>query len=231
MVSPITHVIFDLDGLLVDTERCYTRANSETCALYGKTFPMELKAQMMGRKRHEAIKLLLNYHGLEHAVSVEQYGRISDEKLTELLPKADMLPGALKLINYFHSHGIPMAICTGSGKDDFKLKTQNHHRLLEVIPVRTLTGDDPEVKRGKPAPDGYLVTMNRFDIIPTAPSKVLVFEDASNGVESALAAGMRVCAVPTPGVPFPDEVRDRADVVLKSLEEFDPTVFGLPAMA
>ncbi|TKR60378.1 hypothetical protein L596_027633 [Steinernema carpocapsae] len=227
--SKISHVIFDLDGLLVDTERCYTVANNETCAVFGKIFPMEIKAQMMGRKREEAIAVLLEYHGLVGKVSLEDYARISEEKLTELLPKAALLPGAMKLVEYFKKNSIPMAICTGSGTHDFKLKTQNHERLLELIPLRVLTGDDPEVKRGKPAPDGFLVTQGRFEAIPADASNVLVFEDAPNGVQSAISAGMRVVAVPTPGIPFPEDIREGADVVLKSLEEFNPEVFGLPA--
>uniref|UniRef100_A0A1I7ZTK2 Pseudouridine-5'-monophosphatase n=1 Tax=Steinernema glaseri TaxID=37863 RepID=A0A1I7ZTK2_9BILA len=186
---------------------------------------------MMGRKREDALKILLKYHGMENTVTVDEFGGIAEAILYELLPKAAMLPGAMELVEHFHRNSIPMAICTGSAAEDFMYKTKSHQRMLDLIPIRTLTGDDPEVKRGKPAPDGYLVTMKKFAVIPTSPSNVLVFEDAANGVESGLAAGMRVCAVPTPGVPFPEETRSRADVVLNSLEEFDPTMFGLPPMS
>ena len=89
-----------------------------------------------------------------------------------------------------------------------------------------MTSDDPELKHPKPAPDIFILASARFSLPPTSPDRVLVFEDAPNGVTAARAARMNVVMVP-------DKRVDRAncspaDVVLDSLEEFDPVAWGFP---
>ena len=92
-----------------------------------------------------------------------------------------------------------------------------------------LTGDDPAVKHGKPAPDGFLVTMDRFETKPESVENVLVFEDAPNGVLAAVAAGMHVVMVPDLSFTSPPEsVLDKISFVLNNLEDFKPETMGLP---
>lgn len=93
-----------------------------------------------------------------------------------------------------------------------------------------MAGDDPEVKRGKPAPDPFLVTMNRFEKKVENPKNVLVFEDSANGVRAAVAAGMQVVMVPDMSVMKPpEEVKDKIACILAKLEDFKPESMGLPS--
>uniref|UniRef100_A0A0N5AX28 HAD hydrolase, family IA, variant 3 n=1 Tax=Syphacia muris TaxID=451379 RepID=A0A0N5AX28_9BILA len=224
----VTHIIFDLDGLLIDTESLYTEAHVKACEKFGKTYTMEIKVKTMGMKHEFAVAYLLQQLGLDGEVSVDEYSNVYVPILYDLLPRNSMLPGAIELIRYFSAKNIPMAICTGSNRKEFELKTQNHHEMLKLIPIRVLTGDDPEVKRGKPDPDAFIVTMNRFKVKPKCAKNVLVFEDAPNGVRAAVAAGMQVVMVPdlTYSKP-PEDVANKISCVLTTLREFDPSTFGL----
>lgn len=92
-----------------------------------------------------------------------------------------------------------------------------------------LIGDDLTIKKSKPAPDGFLATMNRFAQKPDKPSNVLVFEDSANGVQAAVAAGMHVIMVPYLNhTKPPEDFEDKITFVLNSLEEFRPESVGLP---
>ncbi len=112
---------------------------------------------------------------------------------------------------------------------DFALKTRNHASLMQYFAHAVLSSDDPECERGKPAPDCFNLTARRFTPPPTSPDAVLVFEDAPMGVEAALAAGMLVVMVPDASTVSVEQ--RRGTMVLNSLEEFDPALFGLPAYA
>lgn len=101
--------------------------------------------------------------------------------------------------------------------------------LFGVGRLKVLTGDDPAVKKGKPEPDGFLVTMERFEKKPQSAANILVFEDSLNGVLAAVAAGMHVIMVPDSRYCLPPEdVRDKICLVLESLEDFKPEMMGLP---
>ncbi|VDK31884.1 unnamed protein product [Gongylonema pulchrum] len=100
----------------------------------------------------------------------------------------------------------------------------------EKAKILVLSGDDPAIKRGKPAPDPFLVTMDRFKDRPEKAANVLVFEDAANGVRAALAAGMPVVMIPDlTYMKVPEDIRHKISQILKSLEEFKPETMGLPA--
>jgi len=221
--SPVTHVIFDLDGLLLNTEIFYTQILMEYAAKYGKVFTWELKQQQMGRKERESAQIAID--GLGLPITVDEYVRHVREELTRLLPTSQFLPGAVKLVQHLQKHGIPIAIATGSDSFTFKKKTQNHGDFLLLFTHWVLSGDDPMVARGKPAPDIFIVCNGRF-ASPPAPENVLVFEDALNGVTAAAAAGMQVVAVPDERANLAEF--SQATIVLKSLLDFKPEQFGLP---
>lgn len=113
----ITHVIFDFDGIILDTERVYSEANDNTLRLFGKSFNNELKSGMMGRVKEDAVRWLLNAVGIHEVVSELEYMQHYDKFLDELMQKAEVLPGIRRLIDHLYENGIPMAICTSSNLD------------------------------------------------------------------------------------------------------------------
>ncbi|KAK6054467.1 hypothetical protein COOONC_08030 [Cooperia oncophora] len=101
----VTHVIFDFDGLLVDTEPSYTLANQAMLNKFGKQFTMELKGGMMGRKNMEAIAWLLDQVGIADRITPEEYAVEYDVMLAEMFRKCGSLPGAERLVRHLASKG------------------------------------------------------------------------------------------------------------------------------
>ncbi|KAI6228882.1 Pseudouridine-5'-monophosphatase [Aphelenchoides fujianensis] len=234
-MAAITHVIFDFDGVLIDSEQVYSEVNQKMMSKYGKDFTLEMKLAMMGTKKQEAVRTLLRMAGLEGRVTPAEYTEAYDVELDRALCECPELPAASKLIDHFHAHGIPLAICTGSDAKEFEIKTDKCYRhWLEKIPLQVLCGSDPEVTHGKPSPIPYQVTMKRMERPPASPANALVFEDSLNGARSAVAAGTRCVMIPQPqfldeaGKKQVEELRPQLAEVLNSLEEFDPTKYGLP---
>lgn len=217
-----THVIFDMDGLLLNTESIYTEVFSRVARKYGKVYTWEIKQKLMGRPAMIGAQMAIDLMGLP--TTVETFLSEIEEHKSELFPSAIFLPGAENLIRHFVKHNVPIALASGSRTKDYHSKTTNHKELFSLFPIIIL-GDNPEIKHGKPEPDQFLITASKF---PNKPSngKVLVFEDSSNGVLAAKAAGMGVVMVPDERVE--KELYHNPTLVLKSLEEFVPEEFGFP---
>lgn len=136
-----------------------------------------------------------------------------------------MMKGGEKLIHHLAKSNIPFSLGTSSAKEMAELKMSSHQEIFDLFHHKVYGSTDPEVKNGKPAPDIFLLAANRFDEKPD-PSKCLVFEDSPNGVSAAVNAGMQVVMVPDETTP--EEKRKKATIVLNSLEDFQPELFGLP---
>ncbi|RKP06564.1 HAD-like domain-containing protein [Thamnocephalis sphaerospora] len=222
MAPKITHCIFDMDGLLLDTERVYTEVTSTILARYGVEFTYELKAPMMGAKAHAAAEYLLSTTGVP--LSVEDYLTERNQMQLDRFPDCEPLPGVVRLIQHLKRCGVPIAVATGSYRAAYELKTQRHQALFSLFDVVVLS-DDPAIKQGKPAPDLFEEARKRLGA--PDPAHCLVFEDAINGVQAAHNAGMPVIWIPDPRAnrditPAPTEIID-------SLEHFDLVKYGLPA--
>lgn len=185
-MEPITHAIFDMDGLLLDTERYYTIVQEEFAARHGKSFSWELKSKMMGKKAIEAARIYVDELELSDVITPEEYVIVREAQLDELFPTAPLMPGAERLLRHLHLHGVPISLATSSHRRHFDLKTMQHRQLFSLFDHIT-TGD--QISNGKPAPDIFLHSAAKWVPAP-APAQCLVFEDAPSGLAAARAAAM-----------------------------------------
>ncbi|XP_015929981.1 pseudouridine-5'-phosphatase [Parasteatoda tepidariorum] len=221
--KPVTHVLFDMDGLIFDTEDIYTRIHQVIASKFGKEFTWEVKIKCMGKTANDAAATFIQE--LQIPMSVQEFEVVFRSLCEEEFLKTKVLPGIERLITHLHAKNIPIAIATSSKLETYNIKTRNHQELIKKFHHVVSGSSDPEVQKGKPAPDVFLVCASRFPDKPS-PDKVLVFEDAPNGVLAAVAAGMQVVMVPDPRVE-PEFTKD-ATQVLKTMEDFRPELFGLP---
>lgn len=159
-------------------------------------------------------------------LTVAEFRKIFSDLLRERLADLTLLRGAERLLRHLHHHKIPIALATSSSQEMAELKMTSHAELFKLFNHNVYGSTDPDVITGKPAPDIFLVAAKRFVDRPKGKA-CLVFEDAPNGVRAAtLAGGMQTVMVPENFVA--EELRQEATVVLNSLEDFQPEMFGLP---
>jgi HAD superfamily hydrolase (TIGR01509 family) len=220
MLKSITHVIYDMDGLLLDTESLHERVNGEVVRRYGKTFNLEVKMAIAGRPTLDSAKILVEL--LQLPLTAEEYLVERNQLLYPLYSTAQILPGTIELIQHLGKHHVPQAIASSSSRHNFAMKTIHHQGWLKLFTTITL-GDDPEIKQGKPAPDIFLLAAKR---LKANPEQCLVFEDSVAGMEAAIAAGMAVVVIPD--AVFDRQLFTAADQVLDSMMEFNPQDWDLP---
>ncbi|XP_023951393.2 pseudouridine-5'-phosphatase [Bicyclus anynana] len=220
----VTHVLFDLDGLLIDSERLYTEAFERVCAKYGKCFTWEIKSSILGFQGHECASKIIN--ALDLPLTKEEFMGECQKVYEIVFQHVHLMPGAERLVEHLYNNGVPIAMATSSSQESVNMKMQNHQAFLKYFHHVTMGSSDPEVTKGKPDPAIFLVCASRFPDKPK-PEDCLVLEDAVNGVKAACAANMQVVAVPDPRID--KKLLKNATLVLNSLEEFQPELFGLPA--
>jgi pseudouridine-5'-monophosphatase len=220
---PVAAVVFDMDGVLLDTERLYTAATQQIVGRFGKRFDWAVKADMIGRPARDSARHLVD--ALDLPITPEDYLREREVLFRTLMPTAEALPGARQLTAALRAARVPLAVATSSARPLYDLKTQRHGVWFADFDV-VVTGDDPRVARGKPAPDIYLLAARELGV---DAARCVAVEDAPAGVEAARAAGMQVIAVPDPALG-----RERvaaADVVLDSLVGLRPADLGFAGLA
>ncbi|KAJ3128298.1 orotidine 5'-phosphate decarboxylase [Physocladia obscura] len=225
----VTHILFDMDGLLLDTERVYSEVTSEILARYGKTFDWALKSQMMGVKEGEAAAKLIEYCGLEGKLTAEEYLRERNAMQSERFPFCVPLPGVLRLVKHLKDTRIPICVATSSHRHAFDLKSSKNSELFGYFEGNITCGDDKAVVKGKPAPDIFLASAKSIGFHDADFQKCLVFEDAPSGVLAGLNAGMQVVWIPDPNLELDPVLTAQCAKVLRTMEDFDPSEFGLPA--
>jgi HAD superfamily hydrolase (TIGR01509 family) len=186
-----THALFDLDGVLLDTEGLYSEAAQAIVGRFGKTFDWSVKRHMMGRDARVATRYLLE--ALQIPLSIDEFLHEYQAVLEPLIARSPAMPGAEAFVRSLAARGVPMAVATSSDRRLFELKVHGHawFELFDAI----VCGDDPRVVAKKPAPDIFLVAARELG---ASPETCVVFEDSPAGIEAGLAAGMRVVALPHP---------------------------------
>ena len=211
-------VVFDLDGVLLESEPRWTVVETELFRRYGVTYGQEHKLQLVGTG--------LGGTGTQFESMLDQPGRASEllEELIELAAEdfargLDPMPGAVGLVDELHGTGRPIAVASNS-----------FHRLVDVaLDGSALKGSfevvvsADDVEHPKPAPDLFLLACSRLGV---SPADAVAIEDSAPGVSSAKAAGLFVIGIPAvEGV-----VLDDADVTATSLESREVReALGLPA--
>jgi HAD superfamily hydrolase (TIGR01509 family) len=207
----IAAVVFDNDGLLLDTEEAWTRAEETLFERHGRTFTIEHKRDLIGASpATSAAKLeaMLDMPGRGAALVEEMHDLVMEESLRGVSPR----PGALELLGRVRAAGLPVGVASNSARA-FVERVLSGAGLLDGRFDVVVTADD--VEHPKPAPDLYLAACAALG---APPERSAALEDSSTGVAAARAAGMYVVAVPY----FPELPIDGASLTVDSLA--DPRV-------
>lgn len=204
-------VVFDNDGLLLDTEEAWTRAEETLFARRGRAFTIEHKRALIGSARAAAamkLEAMLELDGEGEALMDELHELVMEEALAGIAPR----PGALELLTRLAGAGVPVAVASNSQRE-FVQRTLDGAGLLDGRFAAVVSVED--VVRPKPAPDIYLEACRRLGAEPGACAAL---EDSPTGVAAAVSAGMYVIGVPY----FADGALPGSDLLVDSLA--DPAV-------
>lgn len=208
---PIEAVVFDMDGLLLDTESLAMDALVSAGTALGYDMPREFCHLMIGAPADRCQALVIETYGENFPLA--KYFATQELHLRALVDsgKMKLKTGVLELLDTLDAHGIKRAIATSSSR----LRTDHHLGLVGIAErfEHIVTRDD--VTRGKPNPDPFLQAAK---LLGVAPEACLALEDSYNGVRAAHAAGMRVVMVPDL-LHATDEMRAKALHVVQSLHD------------
>ena len=236
--SPAGAVLLDLDGTLLDTEKAVAAAARATLAAHGASLPPSALAAALGRRPRDAWAAVVDALAdagtpLPAHVTPDTLLAASEDLLRDAWGKATPLPGAVRLTTHLRACGVKIGLVTSTPAATLAAKTAGKggapfkRAAFDVV----VTGDDPRVVKGKPAPDAFLAAAAALNVPPAA---CVAMEDSPAGVAAARAAGMRVVYVPSVlglhgGGGGGDDDDDDAFVhLLPSLLLFDPPRYGLP---
>jgi HAD superfamily hydrolase (TIGR01509 family) len=209
----IDAVVFDLDGLLLDTEQVWDEVREALTRERGGRWHDGAQADMMGMSSTEWSRYM--HEELDLREEPEELNRLVVERMLERYrERLPLVDGAVEAVKRIGERW-PLGLASSSNRPLIDLALE----LMGVADLFRATVSSEEVARGKPAPDVYLEAARRLGV---QPDRAAAIEDSANGIRSAKAAGMRVVAIPNPHFPPPDDVLGEADVVLRELSELTP---------
>jgi HAD superfamily hydrolase (TIGR01509 family) len=205
----IEAVVFDLDGVLIDSEHVWDEVRQELAEEQGGRWHDNASRDMMGMSSPEWSRYMRDEVGLSEKpeeISAEVVRRLEARYRTEL----PLITGAEQAVERLAEHW-PLALASSSNREliDLVLESSGLGRFFEA------SVSSEEVARGKPAPDVFLEAARRLD---ADPARCAAVEDSENGIRAAKAAGMRTIAIPNPQYPPDDDALAAADVVLATVE-------------
>ncbi len=174
--------LFDLDGVLIDSEPLHGQAWKETAALFDLNLTYGQLKLLKGRRRIDCANELVKL--IPQEVKTEELLNLHKPISRKLILNAQAMPGSESLIKNCHKNDIPMALVTSSSFESCQIKTAPH-KWMNLFSVKVL-GDDKLLGKGKPAPDPYLLAAEKLNF---APQECWAVEDSIAGVSSALKAG------------------------------------------
>ncbi len=202
-------VIFDMDGVLVDNSEIHNRTWQMICRKYGKDISTNEIRSIFGGTNKIFVSRLLGKNDEKdiNAIAIEKealYRKLYEETIQ--LPE-----GLLNLLIELKTYKIPMAVATSAPTEnmDFVLDKLNIRNYFDVLV------DETYVKRGKPDPEIYLITAKKLGL---KPQQCVVIEDSVFGIQSALAAGMKVVGITST---FSVDKINQADIIIKSFREIN----------
>jgi len=206
----IRAVVFDLDGVLIDSERLWDQARREVATGHNGHWRADATAAMLGMSSVEWSEYMRDTLAVD--LPPDQIVDLVVANLMEQYRRGlPLIPGALEAVRRIGRRW-PLALASSAGRPviDTVLAVAGLQREFQV------TVASEEVPRGKPAPDVYLEAARRLGQPPRACAAV---EDSDNGIRSALAAGLRVVAIPNRDYPPPASVLAKAQLVIGSLAD------------
>jgi HAD superfamily hydrolase (TIGR01509 family) len=209
----IDAVVFDLDGLLIETEELWDQVREALARERGGRWSERAQRDMMGMSSPEWSRYMHEEVGLAEPPA-EINRLVVDRMAARYRERLPLLPGAIRAVERLATTW-PLGVASSSNRPLIDLVLE----LSGLAPRFRATVSSEEVARGKPAPDVYLEAARRLGV---EPARAAAIEDSEAGIRSAAAAGMRVIAIPNRTFRPSDEALGRADVVLGSLDELTP---------
>ena len=206
-------VIFDLDGVLVDSEQVWDEERERLARERGGRWHPDAQRDMMGMSSIEWSRYMSDELGVpmpREEISGEVAKRVGDVYRRDL----PLLPGAVAAVRRLAERW-PLGVASSSNRPIIDLVLD----LAGLAPLFAVTISSEEVARGKPAPDVYVEAAARLGV---EPGRAAAIEDSTNGLLAAQAAGLGVVAIPNRSFPPTPDALEAADVVLQSLHELTP---------
>lgn len=214
-MSAIEAVVFDLDGVLLDSEHVWDEVREQLAGERGGRWHARAQADMMGMSSSEWSQYMHDTIGLQ-----EPPETINEEVVSRMLTRYErelpLIEGAVAAVRRLAA-SFRLALASSSNRPLIAAALEG----AGLAPLFEVTVSSEEVARGKPAPDVFLEAARRLAL---TPARCAAIEDSGNGIRSAHSAGMRVVAIPNPRYPPTAEAVSLADVVLASIVDVEPAI-------